>query len=276
MTVLIEHYFDHHSAVNMDTYARDYLAAHSVVAECTPSARDPKLDLSTYSMLISRGALPDQMRARTRCFGGRNLSRIESLEYVRRSELDQMVWSTAKSIDEVEALFESWQTDTVILKRSDSWKGLGVSLIGRRDLEGLNWDPERDVFCSEVNREDGTVAKLECLAGHQVFTWRRRTPPVRDITIDGAVDREKYLTGDRIPEAALPEDLVARGMYCSALAARDGLGHISLDLMRSPDGIWRVIEMNTQEVAVWWTSQFETARRNYAAALHSLASTTDI
>jgi hypothetical protein len=155
LKVLIEHYFDHHSAVDMDTYARNHLAARSIDAECTPSARGSNMDLSTYSMLISRGALPDEMRARIRCFGGRNLSRIESLEYVRRSDLDQMIWSTAASLDDVEDLFDRWHTDMVILKRSDSCKGLGVALIERRDLDGLSWNPERDVFCAEVNRGDG-------------------------------------------------------------------------------------------------------------------------
>jgi hypothetical protein len=112
-------------------------------------------------------------------------------------------------------------------------------MLSREDLTDLAWDPERDVFCAEVN-------------------------PVRR---HGGQDRA---SGERIPDTKLPEDTAAKAGYCSELASRDGLGHTSLDLLRSPNGDSQVVELNTQEVAIWWTSKFETVRRNHAAAIHSL------
>lgn len=271
MTILLEHYFAHRSAVDMDTYACRYLAERSVAAACMPSARGVDVDLSSYSMLVSRGALPDELRAKVRCFGGRRLSRIESLAYVRRAGMAQMDWAAAASLEDVEALFGEWETERLILKRSDSYKGRGLRIFSRQELEDLEWNPERDVFCAEVNREDGAVVKVECLAGHLLLTWLWRQPPIHTVIANGVIDEQAYLSGVRVPDIELPEDVLAGARHCSALATRDGLGHISLDLMRSPDGQWRVIEMNSQEVAVWWTSQFETVRRSYAHALYLLA-----
>jgi len=270
MTALIEHYFEHFSAETMDRYACEYLAARSVDAKCVQSVADANLDLSSFSILISRGPLSDEMREKVACFGGRNLSRIESLEYTRRAGLRQMSWAAAETPGEVHALFDKWKTDRLLLKRSDTFKGQGLSMLSREDLTDLTWDPQRDVFCAEVNPGDGTVAKVECLGGCLIFQWMWKQPPIRELVTAGGLDTKAYLSGERIVDIRLPEDTVAKAVYCSELASRDGLGHTSLDLMRSPNGDWRVIELNTQEVAIWWTSKFESVRRNHAAAIHSL------
>ena len=175
-------------------------------------------------------------------------------------------------LDDVEKLFDDWKTGRLILKRSDSYKGRGLLMFSRHELEKVRWNPGRDVFCAEVNREDGTITKVECCGGELMFTWCMRKPPVREMLVGGVIDRKAYLSGERFADIKVPEDILAKAKYCSVLASRDGLGHISLDFMLAPNGDLKVIEMNSQEVAVWWIAGFATARHNYGRGLYSLVS----
>ena len=48
-------------------------------------------------------------------------------------------------------------------------------------------------------------------------------------------------------------------------------GHISVVLMKKPDGTFVAIELNPRSAAIWWTKQFESFRQNYTDALYELA-----
>jgi hypothetical protein len=57
----------------------------------------------------------------------------------------------------------------------------------------------------------------------------------------------------------------------SARLSERGYGHMSVDLMRKPDGDFVAIELNNFSVAIWWTKQFEDFRERHAAAIHRVA-----
>ena len=270
MKVLIESYFDHPSARVLDSFACEYLSTKSIAAENATSVRDDVGNLSSYSVLVSRGELPEHIRSRVRSYGGKNLSRIQGLDYLRRADIGLMYGSTAGTLGDVERLFDVWQTDRLILKRSGSVKGRGISLLSGRDLAGLEWDPARDVFCAEVNSVDGTVGKLECFAGRLIFAWLWKFPPIREMCSDGVVNEEVLLASARIPDANFPDDVVSKAIHCSELATADGLGYTSLDLMRSPSRAPPAPALQTPVVATWWTYQFPSVRQNYADALYRL------
>jgi len=66
-----------------------------------------------------------------------------------------MRWSLAKDHIELDHLFDVWQTDLILIKRSDTYGGTSVTLFTRDRAKEIQWDPSRDLFCPEVNPDDG-------------------------------------------------------------------------------------------------------------------------
>jgi hypothetical protein len=65
-----------------------------------------------------------------------------------------------------------------------------------------------------------------------------------------------------------PESIVKAARTFGESALDRGYGHISLDFMRNRDGQFEAIEVNPGNVALWWTTQFQSFRRQYARAVH--------
>ncbi|WP_232222187.1 hypothetical protein [Thioalkalivibrio paradoxus] len=192
------------------------------------------------------------------------------MAWIEAAGIPTMNWTLARTRRDVRRLFTSWNVDRLILKPSFTGGGRGVRAFSRGALWRVRWHAERDIFCREVNTEDGTVYKAELFNGHVTIAWISRAPPLSEVFNGGIYRGLKGAYGDR-ECISLPAALCDRlGTLSRQLMAR-GLGYVSVDLMRRPDGELVAIELNTRDVATWWTRQFPDFRHRYATALVQLA-----
>jgi len=170
----------------------------------------------------------------------------------------------------VRALFGAWRTDRVLLKPSFTYGGKGVRVFTRSAVWRLRWKPELDVFCPEINPDDGDVYKAELLNGRVLISWKSAAPPVRLFFQHGIHRGLRGAYGERSLWEP-PANLTAKLEALSQRLTSDGLSHVSLDLMRRANGELVAIELNTSGVATWWTRQFSGFRDRYTDALYELA-----
>jgi hypothetical protein len=213
-----------------------------------------------------------EIRDQVECYGKSSAkmpTRPETMRWLDDAGMPVMRWSLASDYQALDDLFETWQTDAILIKRSGSWGGTSVTMFSRERAREIEWDPQTDLFCPEVNTDDGDVYKLEMFGPDLLLGWVSRAPSARARMSEGKLvgiygaygHRELYEWTEQILQPATE--------FGKVICAR-GFGHISLDLMRNPSGQFEVIEVNLGNAAIWWTSQFEIFRERYARAIYRL------
>lgn len=214
-----------------------------------------KADVATYARVVC---------------GGMPMARPITLGWLEDAGVATMDWATAANRREVWRLFDRWGVDRLILKPSFSFGGNGVCVFGRRSVPRMRWNPEIDVLCREVDPTDGDVYKVELMAGEVLIAWMSGSPPIRELFADRRGQGIPGAYGER--RRWDPPDAVTRPLReMSAHLTEQGYGHMSVDLMRRPDGELVAIELNNFSVAIWWTKQFEDFRARHADAIHRIA-----
>jgi hypothetical protein len=228
------------------------------------------IDVSSYDVLISHDFVDRRGidENATRVYGGRAMTRPEEMGVIAASGVPVMPWALADNAAEVLDLFEHWRAERLLLKRSGSFKGDGVAIFDRHHIDAFAWNLEHDLFCPELNEADGDVYKIEIFNGHIILGWVSRSPPL-------AAGFREFATG--IKGAYGQRHLVAysRALRTAALAlsrtlTERGIGYASLDLMKRTTGELLAIEINTAQVATWWTAKFPWVRWRYASAVLEL------
>ena len=205
-------------------------------------------------------------------YGGVPTPRPTTLGWLEDAGGPTMAWATAARRSDVWRLFRRWDVHRLILKPSFSFGGNGVCVFGRRSVPRMRWNPELDVICREVDPTDGDVYKVELMAGSVLVSWVSASPPIRQLFADRRGHGIPGAYGERSLWDA--PDAVTRPLRAfSARMAELGFGHMSVDLMRTPDGELVAIELNNFSVALWWTKQFEDFRARHAQAIHRLVLT---
>lgn len=202
-------------------------------------------------------------------YGGTPTSRPTTLGWLEAAGVATMDWALASNRREVWRLFGRWGVDRLILKPSFTFGGRGVCVFGRRSVPRMQWNPELDVLCREVDPDDGDVYKVEVMAGEVLLAWKSEAPPIRELFADRRGTGIAGAYGERSRWDA-PEEVTGPLRTLSARATEVGYGHMSVDLMRTPDGDQVAIELNSFSAAVWWTKQFDDFRARHAAAVHRL------
>jgi hypothetical protein len=230
--------------------------------------------LTEADLVVSNIALPEELHAGVRTIAGRAMPRPVSLGLLEAAGVPTMTWALASTRREVRRLFDSWKVERMLLKPSFSHAGNGVRVFSRGAVWRIGWRPERDVFCREVNPEDGDVYKAELFDGRLMISWMSAAPPIATFFRRGVHQGIRGAYGER-RRCELPAPLVEQLCSFSRSIAARGLGYVSVDLMRQPDGSFVAIELNPRDVATWWTRQFPEFRERYAGALYDLATNPD-
>lgn len=269
MNVLLENYLDHVSAHSLYDHLRTELLRYGHGAKLGSSAYMSEESLREHDVLISNKTVPPSIRQIVRSYGGNGWSRPETLVFLRDQGVDTMTWSLAADRQEIVNLFDRWGVDLILLKRSGSVKGMGVVPFAPDSVDRLDWDPGKDLFCREVNPDDGALYKAELFNGELIISWMARQEPIR-AHFDG-----HFMEGVPHPPPErrlfdLPSEIEALLKQASHAATRAGVGYISIDMMHDPKGRLKVIEMNVELVATWWTAQFPFVKERYADALMKL------
>jgi hypothetical protein len=220
-------------------------------------------------VLVSNIALPPAYRRGARVHAGRAMHRPTSLRLLEDAGVPTMTWSLAPTRRALRRLFDTWGDERVLLKASFSYGGRGVSVLSRGAAWHLRWNRELDVFCREVDPDDGDVYKVELFNGEVVISWMSKAPPIRTLFRRGILRGLRGAYGER-SLFELPDEAAHRLRALSRGLTSQGLGYVSVDLMRRPDGELVAIELNPRDVATWWTRQFPHMRERYAQALYEL------
>jgi hypothetical protein len=232
----------------------------------------PVRGLQRDDVLVSNIALPADLAVGLRVYAGRPMSRPASLQLLADAGVPTMTWKLAARRRHVRELFREWDVERLLLKPSFTYGGRGVQVFTRRAVWRLRWTSELDVFCREVNPDDGDVFKAELFNGALMIAWMSKAPPLRTL-VRGSFHRGiRGAYGDRMP-CELPPQLAQRLCAFSRTLTDRGLSYVSVDLMRRPDGELVAIELNPRDVATWWTRQFPDFRERYANALCDLVAT---
>lgn len=230
-----------------------------------PEGREPEWDV-----VVTNYRRADVATFAPVVYGGGPQPRPTTLRWLEEAGVPTMDWATAATRSDVWRLFRRWDVDRLILKPSFTFGGNGVCVFGRRSVPRMRWNPEADVICREVDPAAGDVYKVELMAGSVLLGWKSASPPIRDVFADRRGHGIPGAYGER-SRWDPPEDLARPLRAFSAHLAAQGYGHMSVDLMRTPDGDLVAIELNNHSVAVWWTKQFEDFRERQADAIHRLA-----
>ena len=231
----------------------------------------PRLDGA--DVVVSNIALPPELRTGVRVLAGQAMPRPSSLGLLADAGVPLMTWTLAATRRDVRALFRTWEVDRLLLKPSFSHAGKGVRVFTRGSVWRIRWKPERDVFCREVNPDDGDVYKAELFNGRLTISWVSKAPPIGTYFRRGVFQGIRGAYGER-SLCELPPALSERLCGLSRSLTRRGLGYVSVDLMRRADGSFVAIELNPRDVATWWTRQFPDFRARYADALDELVTET--
>ena len=234
--------------------------------------REPRRPYDAYTALIATSDFPIELRQRLACYGKSRTdmpSRPKTLDWLQRAGIPTMRWSLARDRRELDDLFGHWQTDMVLLKPSGSLGGTSVSMFTRDRAPKIEWDSERDVFCPEVNPDDGDLYKLEMFGPTVLLGWMSRVPPARSRVSGGLVQGLFGAYGVR-QLFEWPEDILAAARRFGQFALDRGYGHTSMDFMRNRQGGFEAIEVNLGNVALWWTTRFPFFRRRFARGVYRM------
>jgi len=129
--------------------------------------------------------------------------------------------------------------------------------------------PARDLFCPEVNPDDGDIYKIELFGPDFLLGWVSHVPSARS-RMEGGKLTGIYGAYGRRELFEWSETVLEPARRFGAFAREHGYGHISIDLMHTPRGSFEVIEVNLGNVAIWWTCGFQLFRQRYAEAIHRM------
>jgi hypothetical protein len=268
MRILLEHCFDHYSSRKLYGCVAASLRWRGMEATVVQDADG--VDVSSYDVLISHDYVERRGidESATRVYGGREMTRPEGMAVIVACGVPVMPWALAANEAEVLDLFGLWQAKRLLLKRSGTFKGDGVIVFDRRHARALLWNPECDLFCPELNESDGDVYKIELFNGRMILGWVSRSPPLGggfdgfEFGVKGAYGRRRLVSYSRALHRA--------ALNLSRALTDRGIGYASLDLMRNSAGDLVAIEVNTAQVATWWTAKFPWMRWRYARAVLEL------
>lgn len=284
MRILLHSYLAARSLVGRYLHAETVLRAAEFDADVRTGVRADALDVSGYDALVSHDVVPAAVRAALpgRVLGGKRWSRPEQLTWLAERGFPVMEWTLVASQAEGLALFDTWGVERLIVKRSYVDGGSGWHVLTRDQSRYVTWDVTKDIVCREVNEGDGHVCKVDLFGGRIIIGYVLKKAPLRDrlLANDDTPDGYRRLAVYR--DDRVEPDERHRGLVEFSEGEREtlrrlsqeltqaGLGYVSVDLMRKPDGTLVAIELNTAKVATWWTERFAFTRERFAEALVEL------
>lgn len=210
------------------------------------------LSRTGYDLVINHWQEPI-LYGKKKTLGALRTTRMERLQIAERCGVPIMEWGLARDREEVRQFFAKWNQHRIILKHGSSTAGERVFAFGEKNVDEIQWDPQHDIFCKDVNPDLGDVYKLESLAGELILGWMSEGTSFTSSTT-GLWRSCKTVYGDR---ALWDIPIEVREDFAPLLAyLKDhDFGYVSIDLMKDPEGTYRMIELNDNYVALWWSGE---------------------
>lgn len=195
-------------------------------------------------------------------------SRAGFLELANSLGVQVMDYSKAKTKEDVILLFDKWNEDRLLFKRSGKCNGEGCIIFGKDDIDKFKWNPEEDVFCPNINKNDGSIYKVEIFGGNIIYSWKSLKKSVFERYSGYSNGLNKYISRSTRsywdPPTSLLEEIKGLCEYFS----KDSL--VSFDFMLDEKGLYRLIEINNNYVAVSWSPKQSGWLNNCSNALNNI------
>ena len=190
--------------------------------EFNPSYGKPDVVLNHWQVPIIEG---------TKTYGGTKTTRVERLQ-IAEGKCPVMEWEVASknpSFDEF--VFKGDRKEPTVIKKED--------------LIDFN---EGDVICKLVHPTDGTLYKIESLNGEVILGWKSERPIVPLEKPRRSYERELW---------DIPKQVIIDFKPLHDYFKENKFGYVSIDLMKDPQGVYKLIEFNDNFVAINWSSRFD-------------------
>lgn len=264
-----------------------HLRANGHEADVVWGVAPTELQLAGYGMLLSHFELPASVRQQLpgKVFGGRRWTRAEQLLGLDQAGFPTMQWQSVNSKAAALALFDTWNVDKLIVKRSFTAAGNGFHVVTPGQARYGDWDLSRDIICREVNPNDGNTYKAELFNGRILISFVLKKRSLSERLLAGALDADGFRRLEVYRDPLERPDVRHRELFefpdADKVALRQlsrrmtdiGLGYVCVDLMRKPDGSFVAIELNLSGVTTWWTEQAAFVRTRFADAVLALVQT---
>jgi hypothetical protein len=144
-----------------------------------------------------------------------------------------------------------------------------VQLIRPNNVNSLTWNFADDIFCKPVNLKsaDDELFKAEIFNGEMIISWMRSIPQWQHGSSESALPTVQVNARSVF---TFPGADLARFKKLSIVLTKRGFGYCSIDLMKTDAGDFVAIELNTSNVATWWTAGIADMRNRYINAVTSL------
>lgn len=198
--------------------------------------------------------------------------RAQRLAFLERQGVPVMEWRDAVRQGDPNALFETWNTEAILLKQNGTAQSNGLTVL--RPGDALPAVAAGDLFCSIIT-DDPHTYKVDFFHDTILGSYVKETPFVL------APHFRQWIVGDNREQRDFPHQnrhffplsppwqaMIAR--LGRALADAGG-GYSSIDLMRSADE-FRAIELNTTHVSTkyGWLERPEQYAREFSTGLRRL------
>jgi len=241
-------------------------------------------------MLLSHFEVPASVRQQLpgKVFGGRRWSRAEQLLALTQVEFPTMEWTQVNSRAAALGLFDTWNVDKLIVKRSFTAGGTGFHVITPGQVRYGDWDFNNDIVCREVNPADGYTYKAELFNGRILISYVLKKRPLTERLASGELDTDGFRRLAVYRDTLEEPDVRHRELFefpdADKVALRQlsrrmtdiGLGYVCVDLMQKPDGSFVAVELNLASVTTWWTHRAAFVRTRFADAVLALVQSLEV
>lgn len=187
----------------------------------------------------------------TRCFCEPSglPERSQRLRFLEAHGLPVMDWADPSKEEDPGRLFEAWDTDVLLLKRSHSFQSAGLAALRRG--EPLPELARGDVLCRLLTHDPHTY-KVDLFHDVVLGAYVKETPSILDPRfpewIAGDIRNQHDFPHQNRRFFDVPNELEAGLRTVGRTLTSLGGGYASVDLMNAGDGL-RIIELNTSNVA---------------------------
>jgi hypothetical protein len=228
---------------------------YSVKYDITYQAADFKagdIFISAHAFALPAKNLLRQKKAKL--YTGQDWSRSSQLKFA--SSLNPLNWCAPLSVEAAQAVFDSWNVEQVIFKKSNTGASLGVSLVNTSDVTAEMCNGS-DIF--NLPLANTPLYKIECLNGEHLISWQREAEGLGAIQV---VSSEKVRLA-WTPPAELLSSCLALSKNLTEVYK---IPHVAFDFLEK-DSVPRLIEINMCNIAMWWTQENSTFVDNFSQAM---------
>lgn len=151
-------------------------------------------------------------------------------------------WAEPKTLEEATGVFQSWELNSVLKKKSHTCGGNGIDVVSSPKRAVC----ENDEIINRLLLNETPLYKIELIGENDIISW---------IRAEEIFSNKVLMAPPQSKSRAIwspPEEILQKAKALGKKLGEMGAGHIALDYLRDENGNIKLIEVNTHSVALWW------------------------